>query len=69
MWWPFTSSYPERRPEDADSHAFDYVVVGGTFLEANLHNDDTSNLSGLSFSRADLSTWKVAQRDVSWRRD
>ncbi|KAL8929677.1 MAG: hypothetical protein Q9172_000356 [Xanthocarpia lactea] len=29
MWWPIGGRYPERRPEDIDTHEYDYVVIGG----------------------------------------
>jgi hypothetical protein len=32
MWWPFSPVYPERRPEDVDSHSYDYVIVGGRLI-------------------------------------
>lgn len=42
MWWPIRPQYPERRVEDVDKHAYDYVVIGGTldnlFLACHLSN-------------------------------
>ncbi|KAI4148035.1 MAG: hypothetical protein LQ341_001679 [Variospora aurantia] len=35
MWWPIRNRYPEHRPEDVDTHKYDYVVIGGMFIIAN----------------------------------
>ena len=29
MWWPISPKYPERCPEEVDTHEYDYIVVGG----------------------------------------
>ena len=29
MWWPVSRKYPERCPEEVDTHEYDYIVVGG----------------------------------------
>lgn len=35
QWWPIRNRYPEHRPEDVDTHEYDYIVIGGMFIIAN----------------------------------
>jgi hypothetical protein len=29
MWWPWHSTYPERRAEEVDGREYDYIIIGG----------------------------------------